>query len=578
MAESIARRVHELLNQAMDVEKGQRSEFLRQACQESPELASRVEQLVSAVDDSLPFLEIPALQVFAKEIANGEEPLPQFVGNYEIVKKIGTGGMGSVYEALQQQPRRTVALKIPRKRRWKQDLRQQLRFESELLGRLRHAHIAQVYEAGVDDSQAENPIPFFAMEFVPAARNIRQYVKDQQLDVGDILLLMRRICDAIQHAHRLGIIHRDLKPANILVDSDGNPKVIDFGVASSHAVLEPTFTHASEHDSDTPSRSSSGGEDVSTPIAGTLNYMSPEQCDATCTVDARADVYSLGVILFELLCQSLPYDLKGMSIAEALQTIPTVTLRPALRHGRPLPGDLRAILNRVLEKDRNGRYSSAEALSEDIQRYLESRPVLARKANLLYTGRLAISRNRWLASILGLLVFAILTGLFFSTLFAWRASAEVERRRLAEAQALQQLDQALWQSYVANMLGAYAAFQNREIAMVRSRLSAAPEKHRDWEWDFLSGMVDINEQVIDAHDVMITSFAASDDRSLWATGSQDGIVRVWNSQDGSMVCEIVHNNKSRIRPDSRPPVVTALAFRNGSSQIVSGTGDGAIRI
>lgn len=592
MADPLARRVHELLNQAMEFDSQQRQEFLQRACRETPELAGRVEQLIAAVADSQSFLEEPALGVFGKEIWNDSD-IPTQVGNYQILRKLGSGGMGTVYEALQKQPQRTVALKIPRKLRWKPEFRQQLQYESELLGRLRHAYIAQVYEAGIDDAQPNHPLPYFAMEFVPSARTIREYVRQHQLTIPDILRLMQKVCEAIQHAHQLGIIHRDLKPANILIDGQGNPKVIDFGVASGRmlgipavSLLEPeqkrdrqkrNATTQSDHREGLED-SGPTGHDVSPPMAGTLNYMSPEQCDPAATIDSRTDVYSLGVILHELVCGSLPYDLKGLPLMEALKTIKESPTPPAACDNRPLPKDVVAILQKAMLKDRSQRYSSVEALNRDISRYLQLRPVGARKQSLFYVLGLGIRRNRWMALGGTLLTLAIVTGTVATAVFAWRASAEVQRRRIAETETLRLLDQAVWQSYTANMLGACSAFQNREVAQVRSRLAAAPPQHRDWEWDFLNGMIEINERVIAAHDDMVLSFAQSSDGSLWATGAAEGILRIWDCHTGKLVRQIAHESTSRYRQNTDRPAVTALSFRNGSSQVVSGTSDGAVRI
>ncbi len=587
MADPLARRVHELLNQAMEFDSQQRQEFLQRACLDTPALAARVEQLLAAVADSQSFMEEPALEFFGNEIWNGPLQLPDAVGNYQIIRKLGSGGMGTVYEAIQKQPHRTVALNIPRKRLWKQDLRQQLQSESELLGRLRHAYIAQVYEAGVDDTQPEHPLPFFAMEFVPSAKTIRQHIRHEKLDIPEILRLIQKVCEAVQHAHQLGIIHRDLKPANILIDSHGNPKVIDFGVASSQGLSDAVVERQNDQQPSPDAQSmplgrlldsNPGGADHSPPTAGTLNYMSPEQCDPEATIDSRTDVYSLGVILHELVCGSLPYDLKGLPLTQALQTIREVALKLATDSRRTLPKDVQAILQKALHKDRNLRYSSVEAFSRDINRYLNLRPVAARNHSLSYVFGLAILRNRWLAVAGTLLMTAIVVGSAASGLFAWRASAEVQRRRLAETETRRQLDQAVWQSYIANMLGAFSAFQNLEMAQVRSRLAAAPQEHRNWEWDYLNGMVEINDRVIQAHDDMIVSFAQSPDGSRWATGGSNGVLRVWDSQTGKMVREILHSSSSRFRSDAPRPAVTALAFRNGVSQIVSGTSDGAIRI
>ena len=176
-----------------------------------------------------------------------------------------------------------------------------------------------------------------------------------------------------------------------------------------------------------------------------------------------------------------------------------------------------------------------------------------------------------------LLVLAIIAGSVASTLFAIRTSAEVERRRGRERS-----DSTVGPGSVAELrgqyVGAFAAFQNREVALVRTRLAAAPQEHRNWEWDLLQGMVEVNEQVIQAHDSLILSFAASPDGARWATGSQDGVVRVWDSGTGQMIADIAPVGSTRLGAEGKPPMVTALAFRQGASQIVAGTSDGAIRI
>jgi WD40 repeat protein len=566
MTDSFARQVHELLSRAMEVETERRREFLQEACRETPELAARVEQLIAAVTDSHAFLEEPALRALGEEVWTFESALPKFVGNYEIIKKLGSGGMGNVFEAVQRQPHRTVALKIPRIQRWSQNKRAQMLYESELLGQLRHANIAQVYESGLDDSVPEHPMPFIAMEYVPDALTIRDYVREQRLGLHEILRMFRMVCEAIQHAHRLGIIHRDLKPANILVDGDGNPKVIDFGVASTQGLAESVI------------KTNPAGSQGSPALAGTLNYMSPEQCDSSTVLDVRTDVYSLGVVLFELVCKSLPYDLKGMSVPEAVQAIQSLPPRSIDDQVRMIPWDVQAILKKALEKERHHRYSSAEALSDDIGRFLESRPISARQATVGYVAGRLINRNRWLASAVGLLALAIFTGTVASILFAWQASVEIGKRRLAEYETRNQLDESIWQSYIANMHGAFAAFQNQEVALVRSRLTAAPDKHRNWEWDYLNGIVEIDEQTVRAHEGMIFSFAVSHDKTRWATGSNDGVIRIWSRENGSLVP--YRSFPSSITQDatSDSDAVIELAFRNGTSQILSGTNSGHIRI
>ena len=209
--------------------------------------------------------------------------------------------MGTVYEAEQDNPRRTVALKVIRAGLASPDLLKRFTHEAQILARLHHPGIAQVYEAGLaDDGQ-----PFFAMEFIRGLP-LDEYANRQGLDLAARAGLVARVCDAVQHAHDRGVIHRDLKPANILVDEAGQPKVLDFGVA-----------HVTDADLLTAASLTRTGQ-----LLGTLNYMSPEQVTGDpAAIDGRSDVYTLGVILFELLAHRLPYQLENRPLAEVARVI-----------------------------------------------------------------------------------------------------------------------------------------------------------------------------------------------------------------------------------------------------------------
>src|SRR5262249_6357007 len=208
-------------------------------------------------------------------------PLPARVGHYRVVRLLGEGGMGAVYEAEQDNPRRAVALKVIRPGLVSPGLLKRFTHEAQILGRLHHPGIAQIYEAGV----AEDGQPFFALELIRGA-TLDEYVRRHALDPAARLGLLARVCDAVQHAHEQGVIHRDLKPGNILVDEADQPKVLDFGVA-----------RATDADLLTSTGHTRTGQ-----LVGTLSYMSPEQVAVDpAAVDARSDVYALGVILFELL-------------------------------------------------------------------------------------------------------------------------------------------------------------------------------------------------------------------------------------------------------------------------------------
>src|SRR5687768_1155117 len=230
---------------------------------------------------------------------------PQQIGAYAILGILGRGGMGVVYRAEQSHPRRTVALKVlPLGLLYSDRLVRRFDHEAEVLGRLRHPSIAQIYEAGTADG-GFGLQPFFAMEFVDGFP-LTQYIADHSLSPRPRLELLARICDAVHYAHQQGVVHRDLKPANILVEASGDPKVLDFGVARATEV-ETKWTMA---------------ETEAGMLLGTLPYMSPEQAAGDVEqIDTRTDVYALGVIAYEVLAGRLPLQLAGVPLADAVGLI-----------------------------------------------------------------------------------------------------------------------------------------------------------------------------------------------------------------------------------------------------------------
>ena len=303
------------------------------------------------------------------------------IGPFRIKRTIASGGMGTVYEARQESPRRVVAVKVLKRGLVSRAALRRFEYESQILARLRHPNIAQVFEAGTHEDP-DDPgvlVPYFAMEYIPGARPLTDYAQVYDLSVDQRLDLFVRVCDAVHHGHQKGIIHRDLKPANILVDSSGSPKIIDFGVARS-----------TDSDMAVTTMQTDVGQ-----LLGTVSYMSPEQCSADPTdLDTRSDVYALGVILHELLVGELPYDLAKKPIHEAVRVI--TEQRPARpsTSARFLRGDLEIIILKALEKDRERRYASALALAEDIQRYRARQPILARPPSVTYEIVQFARRNR----------------------------------------------------------------------------------------------------------------------------------------------------------------------------------------
>ena len=303
----------------------------------------------------------PAASVRAALPLSAEPGLPPYIGRYRILRRHGEGGMGTVYEAEQDNPRRTVALKVIRPGLVSAEHLNRFSHEAQILGRLQHSGIAQVYEAG----RGIDGRPFFAMEFI-RGMPLDEYARSHNLDLPARLELLAKVCDAVQHAHDKGVVHRDLKPGNILVEESGQPKVLDFGVA-----------HVTAADVLTTSSQTQTGQ-----LLGTLNYMSPEQLTARPSgLDGRSDVYTLGVILFELLAHRLPYHLDQLPVHEVARVIEQQEPSRLGSIDKLYRGDVAIIVAKAFEKDKRQRYASAGDLASDIRRYLNGEAILAREVS-----------------------------------------------------------------------------------------------------------------------------------------------------------------------------------------------------
>ena len=397
------KQIREVLEQALDLAPGERSAFLEQAYSSDPSLRQEVETLLaSSPDERSSFLQ-SSPQFVPHEI-------PASIGRYRILRLLGEGGMGAVYEAEQEQPRRNVALKVIKAAWASPELLRRFEREFQTLGRLHHPGIAQIYEAGAADT-GFGLQPFFAMELIHG-KPLTEYATAESLNTRQRLALMIQICEAVQHAHQSSIIHRDLKPGNILIEESGQPKVLDFGVAR---VTDNEAT-----------RQTDIGQ-----LVGTLPYMSPEQVTGDpLALDTRSDVYALGVILYELLAGKLPYQLSHQ-LYEAVQTIQHVDAAPLSSVDRSYRGDIETIVAKALEKDKDRRYASAADLAADIQRYLDDKPLAAKPASASYQLKKFARRHRALVAGLAAVFLVLAGGIVAST---W----EAVRARRAEARAQQE--------------------------------------------------------------------------------------------------------------------------------------------
>ena len=379
-------KVKEIVGEALERDSQDRAAFLDEVCSHDSGLRAEAESLLAAATraDGLSNYNWAAL------LETNAKP-PKVIGPYRLEKELGSGGMGQVWLAEQTEPvQRWIALKLIGARFYDATVVERFLAERQSLALMNHPAIAKVFDAGTTKSGQ----PYFAMEYVEGAA-ITGYCDERKLGVPERLRLFLHVCEGVRHAHQKAIIHRDLKPSNILVEEvDGKPmpRIIDFGLAKSAVPAlagETLMTQAGA-------------------FLGTPGYMSPEQADASPDIDTRTDVYSLGVLLYELLTGCLPVDVQlWKSQRFDPQIFDEVPMRPSTKVGKRknaadfapglaklLRGDLDWITLKTLDRDRDRRYGSPAELAEDIQRYLENRPVKARPASRRYRLAKYVRRNR----------------------------------------------------------------------------------------------------------------------------------------------------------------------------------------
>jgi WD40 repeat protein/serine/threonine protein kinase len=565
----------------------QRARYLDEVCGADAQVRERVERLLRASGDAESFLESPAADPAPTiEQPPSERPGTQ-IGPYKLLQQIGEGGFGVVYMAEQLEPvRRKVALKVIKPG---MDTRQVIaRFEAErqALAVMDHPNIAKVLDAGtvgekpevrgqksevggggllISDLRPLTSRPYFVMELVRGIP-ITQYCDENQVPIRERLELFATVCQAIQHAHTKGIIHRDIKPTNVLVtQQDGQPivKVIDFGIAKAmgQQLTDKTlFTEFAQ-------------------MIGTPQYMSPEQAAmSSVDIDTRSDIYSLGVLLYELLTGSTPVSkeqLKQATFDEirriiredeaqkpslrigSSDTLPAIAAHRHVETGRLkllVRGELDWIVMKCLEKDRNRRYETAGSLGRDVQRYLADEQVQACPPSAWYRLRKLARRHKGaLVSVSAVALAALLavTALAVSAGLVWRAYQE-----LRSEMYFQRITVAQRELSMDNLAAALAALQE------------CPEDLRGWEWHYLMRLLKVEPLVIrDRAEILGVAFSPDGERIVSAGG--DGAIRIWNSRTGKFIREI---------SGAHDKAVCCVVFHPKGEHLASAGADGWVKI
>ncbi|HEY5910546.1 MAG TPA: serine/threonine-protein kinase, partial [Verrucomicrobiae bacterium] len=564
----------------------ERAAYLDRACAGNPALREEVESLLGAHVRSGDFLGT-ACKLSAPDVPI--ESTGTRIGRYKLLQKIGEGGFGVVYLAEQQQPvLRKVALKIIKPGMDTREVVARFEAERQALALMDHPNIAKVLDAGT----TPNERPYFVMELVQGLP-LTDYCDRKRLSTKERLRLFIGVCHAVQHAHQKGVIHRDLKPSNILVivqDGEAVPKIIDFGVAKAlgQRLTEKTLFTAFQQ------------------MIGTPAYMSPEQAELSgVDVDTRSDIYSLGVLLYELLTGATPFDAatlaqaaldevrriicereppkpstrlrtlggKQVEVAQSRQTQPEALTRM-------VHGDLDWIVMKCLEKDRARRYETANALAFDLQRHLNHEPVTAAAPSLLYRARKFVRRNKAGLAVATALILLLISSATVSTWQAIRATqAERSQSRLrrqadtlraAAEEGARQLERQL---YASDMNAASQAWDRGDVARVEALLDAhrpkgGDEDLRGFEWFYLWRLCHSEELTLRGHTDRIRSVVFSPDGRLLATAALDSTARIWDARTGKELFVLRGGGHD----------VTSIAFAPDGKTIATGYDDRTVRL
>ncbi len=481
---------------------------------------------------------------------------------YEILREVHRGGQGIVYEATQKNPNRRVAVKVLLHGEFSSP-RQRFRFEREvaLIAALNHPRIVTIYDSGFCNGQ-----PYYVMEFIEGIalnRDVRgrrpadMSLQECRKRIVYSLELLLQLCDAVTCLQQHGLIHRDLKPENILLDRQGRLHVVDFGLAR----------RVDEDDALHPQLQTKSGE-----FLGTLAYASPEQLSAGATpVDARSDVFSLGVILFELLTGDFPHG-SDASVVAIVDRVCNQDPYPPSSLNTAVDRDVDTIVLKCLKRDVDRRYQSAEQVAGDIRRYLAGEPIESRRDSRLYVLQKTVRRH-WPAFLTGLAFLIVLVASSIVSLSLWqRAETRLQRAIEAETEAVAAKNEEVFQrkesefrGYVSSLSASDGALRNYHVSDAYDHLFGAPEELRDFEWDYALSRIDTSVDTWNVGDAL-QLLEVSSDRKSFAVGGLDGTVTIVDSESGSPLFVV--------RDCGR---VTAMALHPTKELLVVGLEDGRLR-